>query len=120
MEGTVSEPNDWNAGIVAEFRANEGRVGGQFEGSTLLLLHTVGRRSGIERINPLAYFADGERYLIVASKGGHPSNPDWVLQSRGQPAGDDRGRHRDLRGGRRRGGGRGPRGRLEAHRRHGA
>jgi deazaflavin-dependent oxidoreductase (nitroreductase family) len=79
MEGTVSGPNDWNAGIVAQFRANEGRVGGQFEGSTLLLLHTVGRRSGVERINPLAYFADGDRYLIVASKGGHPSNPDWYF-----------------------------------------
>jgi len=69
--------SDWNAKIIEEFRANEGRVGGRFEGGTLLLLHTVGRRSGVERVNPLAYFPDGDRYVIIASKGGAPTNPDW-------------------------------------------
>lgn len=73
----MSEPNDWNARIIAEFRANEGRVGGQFEGANLLLLHTRGRRSGVERVNPLAWFPDGDRLVIVASKGGAPTNPDW-------------------------------------------
>jgi deazaflavin-dependent oxidoreductase (nitroreductase family) len=69
--------SDWNAKIIEEFRADAGRVGGRFEGGTLLLLHTVGRRSGVERVNPLAYFPDGDRYVIIASKGGAPTHPDW-------------------------------------------
>jgi deazaflavin-dependent oxidoreductase (nitroreductase family) len=69
--------SDWNTQIIEEFRANEGRVGGRFEGGTLLLLHTVGRKSGVERVNPLAYFPDGDRYVIIASKGGAPTHPDW-------------------------------------------
>ena len=81
----MSEPNDWNAKIIAEFRANEGRVGGPFEGGTLLLLHTTGRKSGVERVNPLAYFPDGDRYVIVASKGGAPTNPDWYYNLLANP-----------------------------------
>jgi deazaflavin-dependent oxidoreductase (nitroreductase family) len=69
--------SDWNAGIIEEFRANEGRVGGYFEGATMLLLHTVGRKSGHERINPLVYLPDGDRFVIFATKGGAPTNPDW-------------------------------------------
>jgi deazaflavin-dependent oxidoreductase (nitroreductase family) len=69
--------SDWNAKIIEEFRANEGRVGGRFQGATLLLLHTVGRKSGVERVNPVAYYPDGDRYVIIASKGGAPTNPDW-------------------------------------------
>jgi deazaflavin-dependent oxidoreductase (nitroreductase family) len=69
--------SDWNAEIIEEFRDNEGRVGGRFQGRGLLLLHTVGRRSGVERVNPLAYHPDGDRYVIIASKGGAPTNPDW-------------------------------------------
>ncbi len=68
---------DWNGKIIEEFRANEGRVGGDFEGAPLLLLHTTGARSGTERINPLMYLDDGDRLVVFASKGGAPSNPDW-------------------------------------------
>ena len=73
----MTEPNDWNAKIIEEFRANEGRVGGQFEGAPLLLLHSVGARSGKERVNPMMYQAVGKAYAVFASKGGAPSNPDW-------------------------------------------
>jgi deazaflavin-dependent oxidoreductase (nitroreductase family) len=77
--------SDWNTTIIEEFRANEGRVGGRFEGRTLLLLHTVGRKSGVERVNPLAYYPDGDRYVIIASKGGAPTNPDWYYNLLANP-----------------------------------
>lgn len=69
--------NDFNQQIIAEFRANDGKVGGPFAGGTLLLLTTVGAKSGQSRTSPLAYLADGERMIIIASKGGAPTNPDW-------------------------------------------
>ena len=68
----------WNDNIIQEFRANEGRVGGRFEGRPLLLLHHRGAKSGIERVNPLAYQPLGEdAWAVFASKGGAPTNPDW-------------------------------------------
>jgi deazaflavin-dependent oxidoreductase (nitroreductase family) len=73
----MSSPNEWNKAIIEEFRANGGRVGGRFEGRTLLLLHTTGAKSQQERINPLVYIKDGERLVIAASKAGAPTNPDW-------------------------------------------
>ena len=73
----MSEFNDWNRKIIDEFRANEGKVGGMFAGKTLLLLHTKGAKSGKERINPVAYVRDGEKFVVIASKGGAPTNPDW-------------------------------------------
>jgi deazaflavin-dependent oxidoreductase (nitroreductase family) len=69
--------SDWNEKIIEEFRANEGKVGGYFANNTLLLLHTTGAKSGKERVNPLATYEDDERLVIIASKGGAPSNPDW-------------------------------------------
>jgi deazaflavin-dependent oxidoreductase (nitroreductase family) len=69
--------NDFNAQIIAEFRANDGKVGGQFEGAPLLLLHTTGARSGQERVHPVVYLADGDRLYVFASKAGAPTNPDW-------------------------------------------
>jgi len=72
-----SSPADFNATIIEEFRANEGRVGGNFEGLPLLLLHHVGARSGASYVNPLAYQADGGRYVVFASKAGAPTNPAW-------------------------------------------
>jgi deazaflavin-dependent oxidoreductase (nitroreductase family) len=72
-----TSPTDFNERIIEEFRANEGRVGGGFEGSPLLLLHHTGAKSGKSRINPLAYLSDGGRYVVFASKGGSPRNPDW-------------------------------------------
>ncbi|MBL8099692.1 MAG: nitroreductase family deazaflavin-dependent oxidoreductase [Anaerolineales bacterium] len=69
--------SNWNQKIIDEFRANEGKVGGRFEGKTLLLLHSKGAKSGEERINPTAYVRDNENLVIIASKGGAPTNPDW-------------------------------------------
>jgi len=73
----MSSQNDWNKGIIDEFRANAGKVGGPFAGATLLLLHTVGAKSGKPHVNPVAYVRDGDRLVIIASKGGAPTNPDW-------------------------------------------
>jgi len=80
-----TSPNDFNAQIIEEFRANEGRVGGMFEGSTLLLLHHVGARTGTDRVNPLVYDRDGDRYVIFASKAGAPTNPDWYHNLKAHP-----------------------------------
>jgi deazaflavin-dependent oxidoreductase (nitroreductase family) len=73
----VSDMADFNAGVIDEFRANGGRVGGQFEGAPLLLLTSIGAKSGAARTTPLMYLADGERIVIFASKAGAPSNPAW-------------------------------------------
>jgi len=73
----LSNQNERNKAIIEEFRANGGKVGGAFAGRTLLLLHTVGAKSGESRINPVAYVRDGDRLVIIASKGGAPTNPDW-------------------------------------------
>jgi deazaflavin-dependent oxidoreductase (nitroreductase family) len=73
----MSELNDRNKTIIDEFHANGGKVGGRFEGKTLLLLHHKGAKSGEERINPVAYVPDGGRYIVIASKGGAPTHPDW-------------------------------------------
>ena len=80
-----TSPADFNARIIDEFHANDGRVGGPFEGATLLLLHHRGARSGQDRINPLAYARDGERYLVFASKAGAPTNPDWYYNLKAHP-----------------------------------
>jgi deazaflavin-dependent oxidoreductase (nitroreductase family) len=80
-----TSPADFNAQIIEEFRVNEGRVGGMFEGSTLLLLHHTGARSGKSRINPLGYLNDQGRYVIFASKAGAPTNPDWYHNLKGHP-----------------------------------
>jgi len=69
--------SDWNAGIIEEFRANDGQVGGPFEGAPLLLLHTVGARTGQQRVNPMMYRKVGADYAVFASKAGAPTNPDW-------------------------------------------
>jgi deazaflavin-dependent oxidoreductase (nitroreductase family) len=82
----MSDVNDWNANIIEEFRANEGRVGGQFEGAPLLLLHSVGARSGKERVNPMMYQSVGDTYAVFASKGGAPSNPAWYHNLVANPA----------------------------------
>lgn len=73
----MSDLNERNKMIIDEFRANEGKVGGPFEGKTLLLLHTKGAKSKQERINPVACVQDGDRWVVIASKGGAPTHPDW-------------------------------------------
>lgn len=81
----MSEMNDWNQQVIKEFRENDGKVGGPFEGADLLLLHTTGAKSGLERINPLVYLPDGERLVIIASKAGAPSHPDWYYNLMAHP-----------------------------------
>ena len=69
--------SDWNAGIIEEFRGNDGIVGGVFEGKPLLLLHTRGAKTGKARVNPLVYQQVDDRIAVFASKAGAPDNPDW-------------------------------------------
>jgi deazaflavin-dependent oxidoreductase (nitroreductase family) len=76
---------EFNAHVIEEFRANEGRVGGTFEGMPLLLLHHTGARTGQSRINPVAYLGDGERYVLIASKGGAPTHPAWYHNLKTHP-----------------------------------
>jgi deazaflavin-dependent oxidoreductase (nitroreductase family) len=76
----MSEFNDWNQRVIAEFRANEGQVGGNFAGAPMVLLHHVGRKSGQEYVTPLVYLpkdGDADSIYIFASKGGAPVHPDW-------------------------------------------
>jgi len=69
--------NDWNTRIIEEFRANDGRVGGQFAGAPVLLLTTTCAKTGRRYTNPVMYLPDGDRVVVFASKGGAPTNPDW-------------------------------------------
>lgn len=70
---------EFNRLIIEEFRANGGRVGGMFEGAPLVLLTTLGARSGKRRTNPAAYARDGERLLVFASNAGGPAHPGWYF-----------------------------------------
>ena len=76
----MPEANSWNDKIITEFRANGGRVGGNFEGAPVTLLHHRGRNSGREYVTPMMYprdDADNDAIYVFATKGGAPSNPDW-------------------------------------------
>jgi deazaflavin-dependent oxidoreductase (nitroreductase family) len=73
----MSEMDDFNAQIIAEFRANDGVVGGPFEGLSVLLLHTTGAKSGTGRVNPVVVRMEGDQLYVFASKAGAPTNPDW-------------------------------------------
>jgi deazaflavin-dependent oxidoreductase (nitroreductase family) len=77
--------SDWNDKIIEEFRANDGKVGGPFAGAPLLLLHTVGARTGKQRVNPMMYRAVDGGYAVFASKAGAPTNPDWYHNLVAQP-----------------------------------
>jgi len=78
--------SNYNEGIIEEFRANAGKVGGHWEGRDLLLLTTTGRKSGRLRTQPLLYARDGDRYVVIASKGGSPTHPLWYLNLQASPA----------------------------------
>src|SRR4029079_18631023 len=78
MASREVEMSDWNDQTIKEFRENEGRVGGVFEGAPLLLLHTTGRRTGEDRAHPLMYPPHGARWIVFASKGGHVAHPHWL------------------------------------------
>lgn len=73
----MADVNDWNRKIIEEFRANGGKVGGQFEGAPMLVLHTKGAKSGEPRVNPMVYQDLGGRYAVFASYAGAPKNPSW-------------------------------------------
>lgn len=77
--------SDFNEQVIAEFRANHGKVGGPFEGAPLLLLHTTGAKSGAQRISPLMYLPDADTYVIFASKAGSDSNPAWYHNLKANP-----------------------------------
>ena len=80
------EANDFNTKIIKEFRANEGRVGGPLAGATMILIHHIGAKSGIERVSPLACSPQGDgRFATVASNGGSPAHPDWYYNLRAHP-----------------------------------
>ena len=73
----MTSRNDRNRTIIEEFRSNDGKVGGSFEGRPVLLLGTTGAKSGQRRLNPLMYLTEGGRWVIFATKGGAPKSPDW-------------------------------------------
>ena len=78
--------SDFNTKMIEEVRANEGRVGGSWAGTTLILIHHIGARSGTERVTPLGCSPQGEgRFAIVASNGGSPAHPDWYHNLKAHP-----------------------------------
>ena len=81
----MPDVNDFNTKIIEEFRANGGKVGGPFEGATVLLLHHKGAKTGTERVNPVAYRPVGDSWAVFASKAGAPTNPDWYHNLRAHP-----------------------------------
>jgi deazaflavin-dependent oxidoreductase (nitroreductase family) len=74
---SMADGDDFNAGVIAEFRASGGKVGGFFEGAPLLLLHHTGAKTGAERVNPLVYQQVGGAYAVFGSAGGQPRDPQW-------------------------------------------
>ena len=81
----MTDFNEFIAGIIEEFRSNDGRVGGMFEGNPVLILHTTGARSGAERVTPLMYLDFEDRLFVFASKAGADSHPDWYHNVKANP-----------------------------------
>jgi|SRR5690242_877772 deazaflavin-dependent oxidoreductase (nitroreductase family) len=81
----LEERHARNQKIIDEFRSNAGKVGGPFENIPLLILHNRGAKSGQERLNPVAYRRDGDNFVVFASKGGAPDNPDWFHNLKANP-----------------------------------
>ncbi len=77
--------NEFNQNVIEEFRANEGKVGGPFDGAPMILVHHTGAKSGTERVTPLVYQADGDDWVIFASKAGAPSHPHWYYNLLANP-----------------------------------
>lgn len=78
--------SDWNTKVIEEFRANEGRVGGPFEGAPMIIVHSIGAKSGAERETPLVYFPqDDGTLVIVASAAGAPQHPAWFHNLKATP-----------------------------------
>ncbi|HUN37340.1 MAG TPA: nitroreductase/quinone reductase family protein [Trebonia sp.] len=86
MANTADEASDYNTQIIKEFRANRGRVGGMWTGTTLILIHHIGASSGIERVTPVACSPQGkDRYAIWAANGGSPTHPNWYYNLKANP-----------------------------------
>ena len=81
----MSDESDWNERIIAEFRANDGKLGGMFEGADILLLHHTGSNTGIERVNPLGYQRIDGAYAVFGSNSGKTSDPAWLHNLRAHP-----------------------------------
>jgi deazaflavin-dependent oxidoreductase (nitroreductase family) len=80
------EAGDYNSTIITEFRANDGRVGGMWTGTTLILIHHIGARSGVERVTPVACSPQGEgRFAIWAANGGSPAHQNWYYNLKAHP-----------------------------------
>ena len=77
--------SDWNGRVIKEFRENAGKVGGWFSDKDVLILHTTGARSGLERLSPLVYRQEGDRIFVFASKGGSDTHPDWYHNLKANP-----------------------------------
>jgi deazaflavin-dependent oxidoreductase (nitroreductase family) len=75
----MADAHDWNAKVIEEFRANAGKVGGNFDGAPVLLLTTTGRKSGRTYTNPMMYLPVGDEVAVFASKSGADTDPDWYL-----------------------------------------
>ena len=81
----MSDWNDFNRQVIDEFRTNEGKVGGMFAGAPMILVHHEGAKSGRSYTTPLVYTRDGDNYVIIASKGGAPEDPQWFHNLRAHP-----------------------------------
>jgi deazaflavin-dependent oxidoreductase (nitroreductase family) len=86
MESDVSDMDDFNKAVIEEFRANNGKVGGHFEGAPVLLLTATGAKSGQQRTTPVMYLPDGDRMVVFASKAGADTNPAWFHNLVANPA----------------------------------
>jgi deazaflavin-dependent oxidoreductase (nitroreductase family) len=84
-EPAVADMENFNDKIIKEFRENDGKVGGMFEGAPVLLLHHAGAKTGTQRVNPLMYQSVGDSFAIFGSKGGAPTNPDWYYNLAAHP-----------------------------------
>ena len=81
----MSDWTDFDKSTIAEFRSNHGKVGGPFKGAPLLIMRTKGAKTGKSHVKPVMYLKDGERYVVFASKGGAPHNPDWYHNLKAHP-----------------------------------
>ena len=81
----MSDPQDFNTTVINDFRANDGKVGGPFDGAPMLLLHTTGAKSGAARIHPMMYLEHDDRLFVFASKAGADTNPAWYVNAVAHP-----------------------------------
>jgi deazaflavin-dependent oxidoreductase (nitroreductase family) len=81
----MSDATNWNKNVIEQYRANGGKMNGWNDGKNLLLLTTKGAKTGKEHINPVAFTRDGDRLIVIASKGGAPTNPDWYYNLMANP-----------------------------------